>query len=237
MKVINLIGALLFILTNTACSEDDNNQSTSEPKANPLSLNATENPQLIPFAGQDLMLIKPEGVGWLSGSYSFNETIENVLWTKISGPSSYHLESPNTLRTKISNLENGIYEFELTLIAKSGKTAKDTVKITVGELSKNPQELHFADLIWIEPWDFAVEIKNFNTKIPPNVFKVFIQRDNDPIWTEVTALSDYDPTSQQRYTYFIESRSNSSAMYNYGSLYILYYGKDAHDTPTVKIIY
>ncbi|WP_348813256.1 PKD domain-containing protein [Flavobacterium maritimum] len=235
MKTTNLLGLLLFsvtLLTNSGCTEE--NQPTSLPKTNPLTINSAENSELISFAGVDFQVILPIDFGWLSGGYAYNETIDNFVWEKISGPSSYNLESPNSLRTKVSKLEEGIYEFELTVSNKRGLTAKDRVKINVGEMSKTPQELNFIDLEWIFPWYSAVEIKNFNLITPQSIFKVYIQRDNNPNWEEVTLISE-DLTN--KYEYFIETRPDGAGMYNYGSLYIFYYEKDTNDSPSVKIVY
>lgn len=247
MKTTNLLGLLLFsvtLLTNSGCTEE--NQPTSpprtttfSPKTNPLTINSAENSaensQLSAFAGADFQIILPIDFGWLSGGYGYSKTIDNSVWKKISGPSSYNLESPDLLRTKISKLEKGMYEFELTVTNNRGLTAKDTVRINVGEMSKNPQELIFRDLEWIFPWYSTVEIKKINLIIAQSIFKVYIQRNNNPNWEEVTFISE--DLTNNKYEYFIETRPDGAGMYNYGSLYIFYYGTDTSDSPSVKIVY
>lgn len=104
---------------------------------------------------------------------------------KKSGPSSYKLEYPNSIKTKVSDLEKGIYEFELTVINDNGLTVKDTVRFTVGSISENPKEIIFENKIWLPIWYFNIEINDFNLLIPQNNFKVYIQRDNNPQWEEV----------------------------------------------------
>ncbi len=52
-------------------------------------------------------------------------------WTKISGPSQYKIESPNSAVTKISNVVAGKYQFELKVTGSNGLFARDTMVLTV----------------------------------------------------------------------------------------------------------
>jgi hypothetical protein len=52
-------------------------------------------------------------------------------WRKISGPSSYTIESPHAAHTVVSKLNAGIYQFELTVTNSSNISARDTMKVTV----------------------------------------------------------------------------------------------------------
>ena len=52
-------------------------------------------------------------------------------WRKISGPANYTIASPHTAHTAVSNLEAGIYQFELTVTNSSNMAARDTMKVTV----------------------------------------------------------------------------------------------------------
>lgn len=153
---------------------------------------------------------------------------------KKSGPSSYKLENPNSIKTKVSNLEKGIYEFELTVTNTNGLTGKDTVRVIVGEISENSKEIIFKDRKWIFPWYSTIEIKDFNLLIPQNSFKVYIQRENNSQWEEVASILE---NAGIKYEYFVETRPDGGGMYTYGSLYIFYYGTDTNDTPSVKIVY
>ncbi|MDI5948818.1 PKD domain-containing protein [Flavobacterium yafengii] len=231
MKRINLYGLLLCIaalLINNGCTEE------TLPRVSPINTVEQQNSAPISFAGGDIQVILPTNFCWLSGGYSHSGTIDNFVWKKISGPSTYILESPNSLRTKVSNLEKGIYEFELTITNKKGLTGKDTARVIVGEMSLNPKEIIFKDIEWIFPWYSAIEIKDFNLLMPQGIFKVYIQRDNNLQWEEVTPYSE---NSANKYDYFVETRPDGAGIYTYGSLYIFYYGTDTNDTPSVKIVY
>jgi len=113
---------------------------------------------------------------------------------------------------------------------------KDTVKVIVGQLAGNTNEIIFENQIWIFPWYNAIELNNFYNLIPPgSMFKILIKRDADPDWVEVSPYSING--SGGSYEYFIETRPDGAGMYTYGSLYIFYYGMDTSDTPDVKIVY
>ncbi len=52
-------------------------------------------------------------------------------WRKISGPSQYKIVSPASAVTNITNLAEGIYQFELKVTNKYGLSARDTMVLTV----------------------------------------------------------------------------------------------------------
>lgn len=244
MKTITLYGLLLYsaaLLINSSCTDDTLPTVTSTntvPSTNTIPPASPPNSASTPsaYAGQDFQVILPTNFCYLSGGYSENKNIKVVktLWKKISGSSSGVLQSPDSLRTKVSNLEKGIYEFELTITNMLGLIGKDTVRVIVGEMSKTPKEIIFKDMEWIFPWYSTIELKNFNLLMPDSIFKVYIKRGNNPQWEEVPFLLENTAT---KYEYFVETRPDGAGMYAYGSLYIFYYGIDTDDTPSVKIMH
>ena len=87
---------------------------------------------------------------------------------------------------------------------------------------------------WIFPWYNALELKKIHSYISEETpIKVFVQRDNNSLWIEATPVLQDSILS--KYEYFIEKRPEGAGMYNYGSLYIFYYGMDTEDTPDVKV--
>lgn len=239
MKMINTLRIFIFgaaILINNGCTEGDTLYEA--PPTNTVPPTSPPNSASTPsaYAGQDFQVILPTDFCWLRGGYSENGNIkvEKTLWKKISRSSSCVLENPDSLRTKVSNMEKGIYEFELTITNTRGLTGKDTVRVIVGEISETPNETIFKDMEWIFPWYSAIEIKDFNLLLPNTIFKVYIQRDNNPQWEEVPFILENTPTM---YEYFVETRPDGAGIYTYGSLYIFYYGFDTNDTPSVKIVF
>jgi hypothetical protein len=109
--------------------------------------------------------------------------------------------------------------------------AVDTANIV--KWPPSPGEVIIADLTWIFPWYNGVEVDDFSFRLPSGaLFKVFIQRNNATAWEEVPPT-----TTTGKYEYFVEKRPDGAGIYNYGSLYIFYYGTDVNDTPSVKITY
>ena len=68
----------------------------------------------------------------LSGSGSdVDGTISGYLWNQISGPASATMNSTNTSSANISDLIQGLYQFELTITDDKGAMGKDTVLVKV----------------------------------------------------------------------------------------------------------
>jgi hypothetical protein len=57
--------------------------------------------------------------------------LTSFKWTKISGPSSYSLATPNSAKTKANNLVAGTYVFRVTVTDNKGATDYDDVVITM----------------------------------------------------------------------------------------------------------
>jgi hypothetical protein len=49
-------------------------------------------------------------------------------WIKISGPSSFTITNANAVQTQVTNLVEGVYQFELKVTDIAGLFAKDTVQ-------------------------------------------------------------------------------------------------------------
>ena len=92
------------------------------------------------------------------------------------------------------------------------------------------------NITWIFPWYNALEVKNIHSYISEGTpIRVFVKRDNNSTWMEATPVAN--DGSGGDYEYFIEKRldGGGAGMYNYGSLYVFYYGFDTSDTPDVKV--
>ncbi|TDD78572.1 PKD domain-containing protein [Flavobacterium caseinilyticum] len=235
MRNTNFYGLFIFsaaMLINSGCTEDT--LATGSSTSKPPTVTEPSYPAPNASAGYDIQVILPHDYCWLEGGYYYfnasNNTITNnkVAWEKISGSSTCKLESPDSLKTKVSKLEKGVYEFELTVTNNMGLTGKDRVTVTVGEMSANTKEKIFNDLIWDDwnGWDkLHVEINNFYSHVPSDsFFKVYIQRDNSANWIEVLPWSE-----NAQYYYIVYSDT------------LFVYPKSInpfdYDTPNVKIIY
>ena len=98
-----------------------------------VTVHAAPNQSPTANAGSDLQISLPTDTATLTGTASTDPdgTIASYKWTKISGPVQSTLASPSKAKTLISNLTEGVYQFELTVTDNSGAIAKDTVEVTV----------------------------------------------------------------------------------------------------------
>lgn len=240
MKKIHFfqISILVILAFGAACKKDSPSTGSGTVPINPPPPPPINTPP-IANAGSDTDLYVPVNFCDLIGSgFDREDSILTFQWKKISGPVSFFIQNPTFKSTKLTSLEIGVYQFELTVTDRPGLSAKDTVTITVQRFPNNTQEVVFNNLTWIPIWYETLEINNFYSFIPPGTpFRVYIQRDFNPAWIEATPVATNG--SGGTYEYFVETRPNGggAGMYNYGSLYIFYYGTDVSDTPAVKIIF
>jgi hypothetical protein len=92
-------------------------------------------------AGVDQTIILPNNTVSLDGGASTdpNNNIASYAWTKISGPASINVFNANTVQTRVADLVEGIYEFELKLIDSGGLFSKDTLQVTVNSNNLPPK--------------------------------------------------------------------------------------------------
>ena len=66
-------------------------------------------------------------------SFSAHSQVKNLRyrWTKISGPAKYKIMAPDSAVTAVTDLEEGVYQFELKVINSRGLSARDTMVLTV----------------------------------------------------------------------------------------------------------
>ncbi|WP_407522864.1 PKD domain-containing protein [Lacibacter sp. MH-610] len=86
-------------------------------------------------AGPDQTTTLPTNSVVLNGSSSDADGLVIAhLWTKISGPSEFTINTPMAAQTTISNLVKGVYQFELRATDDKGVHGRDTVTVTVNTL-------------------------------------------------------------------------------------------------------
>ncbi len=91
------------------------------------------------------------------GSTDPDNNIVSWAWTKIAGPNSNSMLSPNTATTLLTNLLEGNYHFELRVTDVGGLSAKDTMSLTVNPPPSSPGPMVDAgpDIILTLPLDSA----------------------------------------------------------------------------------
>jgi len=84
-------------------------------------------------AGNDTLLTFPANTALLNGSRSSDpdNNITTYQWTNISGPSSFSIANSNAAQTQVTNLVEGVYQFELKVIDATGLYSKDSMRVVV----------------------------------------------------------------------------------------------------------
>jgi hypothetical protein len=141
--IYHILTFLLFIacLIFYSCKKE---RSCEGCQTNQSTVNTNKPP--IALAGTDQTVNLPTDNILLDGSASNDpdNNISNYLWTKISGPASFNIVNANTSQTQVSNLIEGIYQFELKVTDAGGLVAKDTVNITVTQPITDAMNIYVA---------------------------------------------------------------------------------------------
>lgn len=188
----------------------------------PTSLTSNTNRSPIAIAGSDQTINLPTDSILLNGSGSNDPDgrITAFKWTKISGPSSFNIVSTNSVQAMVTNLTEGVYQFELTVTDSLGLFDKDTTTVTVIKLYTS--EIIFSNQYWQCWWGCWIEIPNLYNYLPfGTFFRVFIKRDNTNTWEE--AING----SQTGYGFGVDNNG----------LLIVYGENLGNDTPDIKIVY
>ncbi|MGN6530921.1 MAG: PKD domain-containing protein, partial [Ginsengibacter sp.] len=87
----------------------------------------------VAVAGPDTVITLPTDSVLLNGSKSSDPDgkISAWQWTKVSGPASFTIVSATASITKVSNLTEGTYQFELKVTDAGGLFDRDTIQVTV----------------------------------------------------------------------------------------------------------
>jgi hypothetical protein len=128
--ILSILLAGIFISCKKESSLNGNQPPSSVERGRPPGKGKPSPP--VANAGPDQTIILTTNTVTLNGSASTdpNNDITTYLWTKISGPSSFAISNANAVQTQVTNLIEGVYQFELKVTDARGLINKDMVQIT-----------------------------------------------------------------------------------------------------------
>ena len=104
-----------------------------------VTVNAAPNQPPVANAGADQAITLPLNNISLNGSGTDADgTVVSYQWTKISGPASYNITSPNSANTSVTGLVQGTYQFQLQVTDNNGATGIDVMILTVNPAPNIP---------------------------------------------------------------------------------------------------
>ena len=107
-----------------------------------ISVNDQSQPNRPPVAdaGADQTITLPTNTTNMDGGASTDpdNNITTYQWTKISGPTQFNIVNANSTLTRVTNLTEGVYQFEVKVTDAGGLFSKDTMQVKVNSLVNQP---------------------------------------------------------------------------------------------------
>lgn len=166
-------------------------------------------------ANADITIQLPSNSIMLNGRIDPNRSngqITQVKWKRIGGPSTCIIEHAALIQTKVSNLEKGTYQFELSAYDHLANYDMDTMTLKVVDPSGTNRQVIFENIKMtldggpLGGYTF-VEIENFYEFVPAaNPFIVYMKKHSAGNWLQVDPYPQNDP-SFSGHAYFIYNNS------------------------------
>ena len=226
MKKESCIFLLLLIVSlfNIGCDKDPVEDFTARPEPPPIII--TPNPPTA-YAGLDIWIAVPEDSAVLSASFSSSTWVTHqYLWKQVAGPNTALIKDKDSMRTSVTKLQKGTYEFEFTVTNIAGLWDKDTVSVFVQDLSLPSQaEVSFPAQEWACPMGCSLIIYCLPCYVPVNKsFKVYVKESITTPWLEVVPENLW--TNDTKYSYYVD-----------GGKLILYTNDEPPGKTDIKIVY
>jgi len=184
LKII-LLTSVVSIGISSCQKEYNERNGSNAPESNTRgSKGPKTNRPPVANAGADQVITLPSNSVNLNGSASTdpNNNISSYLWTKISGPSSFNIADANAVQTQVTNLVEGVYQFELKVTDAGGLFDKDITQVTV--MMNQPPPCTTCKIVFVSARDGNNEIYTSNTD-GSNIIRLT----NDPGYDDYPAWS------------------------------------------------
>jgi len=222
-KIINALLVILITvsLTNMSCiGENIDPNPTFSPPPPTLSQNIWADANL------NITIELPMNFAILNGEVNGpGRNGANIKWEKINGPASYLLVSPNSVKTKVTNLEKGIYTFKLSA-TNSALAVTDTMTLIVQDPTSANKQIFFWNLNWSCPLECGIHIEDALSYLPPNSpFTLFLRREFSSVWDLIVPASS---SSTARFVYSVSG--DQIMIFDTSSI-------ESSDHPEIKIVF
>src|SRR4030095_7831402 len=177
-------------------------------------------------AGTDLTMILPTNTVILDGSGSTDpeNNIISYVWAKITGPVSFTIANSNTIQTQVTNLVQGIYQFELKVTDASGLFSKDTMRVMVNAFNPNnlPPIAVAGNDTTIQtnqnpcntPVPLTITLNGTNSFDPDGTIVSYLWTGNGDIANPTTAITQVSNLLPGNYAFILKVTDNSGAIDN-----------------------
>jgi hypothetical protein len=127
-STILLFGGLIIFIS---CNKETIHKGTTT--GNSSNNGSVLNRPPIANAGPDQTITLPTNSVTIDGSASKDpdNNITSYVWTQVSGPTSFNISNANAIQTQVTNLVQGVYQFELKVTDAGALNSKDTMQMTV----------------------------------------------------------------------------------------------------------
>jgi len=123
-------------------ASDNNGQASSDYMT--VTVNAAPAAPPTADAGTAQTITLPTNSATLTGAATANggATVASTTWSQIGGPTTATITAANQLSTTVSNLQQGVYVFLLSVSDSKGQASSDYVTVTVNASKKNPPSVN-----------------------------------------------------------------------------------------------
>jgi hypothetical protein len=220
-SIINLcVAAVLTVISFQfiGCTKDDEmipaptatSPTPSTPSANTHSNNY--NVKLV-WANEQQYTSHILGSATLKAYYNFSSNIKTYRWRKVDGPTSYKITDSTSSATTVTDLETGVYKFEISVEEINGQRDVDTLYVYV--IKPGISEVVFPKMQWICPMGCStLSIQKIFSFVPANKpLKVFLKYEDSTVWKELIHISLW--SGGDEYIWLIDEDNSFSLYANY----------------------
>lgn len=126
--VVNNLSSVGVYLLRLKVTDNSGGTATDDVT---VTVNAVNQAPTVTAGSNQTITLPTNSVTLIGSATDADGTISNVTWTKISGPVTFTIGSPNATTTNVTNLVQGVYVFQLTGTDNQGASSSSTVQVTV----------------------------------------------------------------------------------------------------------